>query len=170
MDTAKIRMKIGDHEFEAEGSSEIVQAQFQTFRELLSTIGNSAPAVEIAKPADPPPIQPNTAHVQLERIMRSQGRIVSLTAMPGSTDDAALLIVLGNRDLRNNETVTGGEIGDGLAQSGRPVPRVDRIMEKLIAENYILKSGYRRATRYRLSNIGQQKALTIARELIASLP
>jgi hypothetical protein len=170
MDTAKIRMKIGDHEFEAEGSAEIVQAQFQTFRELLSSLGNSTPAPQPSKPQEIAEIPSSSAHIPLERIMRSQGRIVSLTAMPSSTEDAALLIVLGNRDLRNNETVTGGEIGDGLAQSGRPVGRVDRVMEKLIGENYILKSGFRRATRYRLSNTGQQKALAIARELVATLP
>ena len=39
MDTAKVRMKIGDHEFEAEGASEIVQAQFMAFRELLEYAG-----------------------------------------------------------------------------------------------------------------------------------
>jgi hypothetical protein len=170
MDTAKVRMKIGDHEFEAEGASEIVQAQFMAFRELLSMQDNKPAQNNTPIVAEVPIIPITSAHVPLEKIMRAQGRVVSLTAMPTSTDDAALLIMLGNKDLRNVDTVTGGEIGDGLAQSGRPVGRVDRIMEKLISEALVLKSGFRRATRYRLSNVGHQKALAVARELIASLP
>jgi hypothetical protein len=72
--------------------------------------------------------------------------------------------------MRNNVSVTGQEIGDGLAQSGRPVPRVDRVMDTAIAEAHVLKTGIKRGTRYRLTNQGLQKALAIAMELIASLP
>jgi hypothetical protein len=170
MDTAKVRMKIGDHEFEAEGASEIVQAQFMAFRELLSMQDNKPAKNDAPVLSETPIVATSSTNVVLDKIMRVQGRVVSLTAMPPSTDDAALLIMLGNKDVRNNETVTGGEIGDGLAQSGRPVARVDRIMEKLISEALVLKSGFRRATRYRLSNVGHQKALATARELIATLP
>ena len=170
MDNAKIRIKLGDFEFEAEGSAESVQAQLETFKSLLSNTSAIPRLTEkpeqLALPAsagDPP-------HTSLERIMRVQGRIVSLTAIPSQESDAALLVMLGNRDMRNNESVTGMEIGDALAQSGRPVTRVDRVMEKLIGEAFVLKSGFRRAVRYRLSNTGHQKALHIARELMASLP
>jgi hypothetical protein len=102
--------------------------------------------------------------------MRAQGRVISLTALPEKDEDVALLILLGNREMRANESVTGSELSDGLAQSGRQVVRTDRLMEKLIAENFALKIGLRRATRYRLTNIGHQKALSVARDLIASLP
>lgn len=170
MEMTKIRIKIGDHEFEAEGPAEMVQAQFEAFRSLLS----AAPQKQEPSQESPPPPTPetkgNSAHVPLDRIMRSQGRVVSLTAMPSTPEESALLILLGNKELRGNESVTGAELGDGLAQSGRPVGRTDRVMDKLIEANYVLKSGFRRATRYRLSNIGHQAALTVARELIATLP
>jgi hypothetical protein len=78
--------------------------------------------------------------------------------------------MLGQKELRNNETVTGQELGDGLSVSGRPVPRTDRLMEKPIDSNYVMKNGFKRSVRYRLTNIGHQKALAIARELIATLP
>jgi hypothetical protein len=173
MDIAKIRIKIGEHEFEAEGPPDSVQSQFEAFRQLISSVS--------IKPAEKPPvIQPETPanqrvggsnnHVPLEKILRVTGRIVSLTAIPASIEDAALLIMLGHKDLRNNESVTGQELGDGLAQSGRPVPRTDRIMEKASESAYVLKSGLKRSSRYRLSNIGHQKSLAVARELIATLP
>lgn len=173
MDSTKIRMKIGDHEFEAEGPPEAVQAQFEVFRELIR---NAA----IASPQSQPPnniqdavdkaVANKVAHVTLEKIMRITGRVISLTAIPPSVEDAALLIMLGHKDFRDNENVTGQEIGDGLAQSGRPVPRTDRIMDRPIASSLVLKSGVKRSTRYRLTNTGHQRALDVARELIASLP
>lgn len=170
MDIAKIRMKIGEFEFEAEGSEASVQAQLEAFKSLIGSI-DVKPAPSETYPLPQPVLSIGDAlHVSLERIMRVQGRIVSLTAIPSTSEDAALLVMLGNKDMRNNESVTGGEVGDGLAQSGRPVGRVDRVMEKLIGEAYVLKSGFRRATRYRLSNMGHQKALAVARELIATLP
>jgi hypothetical protein len=78
--------------------------------------------------------------------------------------------MLGQKDLRANVTVTGQEIGDGLAQSGREVPRVDRIMDQALRDSQVLKTGVKRGTRYRLTNLGLSKALAIASELIASLP
>jgi hypothetical protein len=173
METSKIKIKIGEHEFEAEGPSESVQRQFDAFKEIIGTLS--------AKPLFTAPQNTNNGlqnqghpssfpHVHLEHIMHGVGRIVSLTALPASTEDAALLIMLGHKDMRNNHAVTGQEIGDGLAQSGRPVPRVDRIMEKAIENAYVLKSGVKRSTRYRLTNEGLKKALGIGQELVNSLP
>lgn len=170
MDISKVRMKIGEHEFEAEGDAANVQAQFLAFQELISGLANkpalkdSVPSQQVQAAID------DMAHVPLSRIMRVQGRVVSLTVIPAAMEDAALLIMLGNLDLRDNEAVTGQEVGDGLAQSGRPVARVDRVIGPLISEAYVLKSGFKRSSRYRLSNSGHQKALAVARELIATLP
>jgi len=166
-------MKIGVHEFDAEGPTEIVQEQLAAFKELI----RSAPAINVdtltRNYKQSTKNQENSTdipHVSLEKIMHASGRIISLTALPTSTTDAALLILLGHKDMRNNLSVTGQEIGDGLAQSGRPVPRVDRIMESAIGEAAVLKTGIKRATRYRLTNQGLVKALGLARDLIANLP
>ncbi|MDR3564766.1 MAG: hypothetical protein P4N59_25505 [Negativicutes bacterium] len=173
MEVSKIRIKIGEHEFEASGPPESVQAQFEAFQKLIISVPIKQPENPVIQDEEEHSnqrVSGGVAHVPLEKILRVSGRIVSLTAIPVSTEDAALLIMLGHKDLRNNESVTGQEIGDGLSQSGRPVPRTDRIMDKPIASAYVLKSGFKRSTRYRLSNIGHQKALATARELIATLP
>jgi hypothetical protein len=173
METSKIKIRIGDHEFEAEGPTESVQRQFDSFKEIIVSLPTkSAPQVmqntnnNLQNQSHPT----NFQHIHLERIMHVVGRIVSLTAIPTSTEDAALLIMLGHKDMRNNQAVTGQEIGDGLAQSGRPVPRVDRVMEKAIENAHVLKSGIKRSTRYRLTNEGLKKVLAVAQELINSLP
>src|ERR1041385_2349084 len=154
METSKIKLKFEGHEFEAEGPTESVQRQFEAFKEMVASsprqvlTPNRQTIAQTQQNKDNPSSFP---HVHLEKVLHVNGRIVSLTALPASTEDAALLIVLGHKDLRNNLTVTGQEIGDGLAQSGRPVPRVDRIMEKAIDDAFILKTGIKRSTRYRLT-------------------
>jgi hypothetical protein len=173
MDTSRIKIKIGEHEFEAEGPAELVKEQFETFKNIISSLPSitnlqkqSDAVNDLMKQldADGIPI------LKYESILHADGRIISLTALPPSAGDAALLIMLGHHVLRDNTSVTGQEIGDGLDQSGRPVPRVDRIMEDAIQAAFVLKTGIKRATRYRLTNQGFVKAQGLARELIASLP
>lgn len=173
MDISRIKIKIGEHEFEAEGPAEIVKEQFEAFKDII----RSLPSINTsARKADEQQASLNQSdtqqfpHIPLEKILHVDGRIVSLTALPSTPNDAALLIMLGHKDLRNNLSVTGQEIGDGLAQSGRPVARVDRIMEDAIGEALVLKTGIKRASRYRLTNQGLTKALGLARDLLATLP
>ena len=70
---------------------------------------------------------------------------------------------------RNNETVTGAEIVDGLKVSGQIVSRLDRLMEKIAAEGHVIIIGSHRAKRYRLTNQGFSRAQEIAKELIATV-
>ena len=173
MDNTRIKVKIGENEFEAEGPPETVQAQFESFKQMLSSAPSITEKAAPSKTLNLPDIQPQNGeppHIPIEKILHSAGRVVSLTALPASTVDAALLIMLGHKDLRNNVSVTGQEIGDGLAQSGRPVPRVDRVMDNAISDAYVLKTGIKRGTRYRLTNQGLSKALGIASALLESLP
>ena len=181
MESSRVKMRIGVHEFEAEGSPEIVQQQLEAFKSLLLSqpppsaadqqAHQETQSAEESTPATiTQPTQAPTAHVRLEGILHADGRVVSLTALPGTVEEAALLIMLGQKELRNNVSATGQEVGDGLAQSGKPTQRVDRIMEKHIRDAFVLKTGLGRATRYRLTNQGMSKALNVARELLASLP
>jgi hypothetical protein len=173
MDTAKLKITVEGCAFEAEGPPEIVQQQYEAFLKVISSL----PAAKV----EPKAVVENqqnanknaytgSDHVPLENLMHTSGRVVSLTALPATAEDTALLIMLGHKELRNNVAVTGQEIGDGLAQSGRPVGRVDRVMEKPIADSLVLKSGIKRSTRYRLTNLGLQKALGVAKDLNAALP
>jgi hypothetical protein len=173
MDSSRIRIKIGEFELDAEGPTEIVQAQLAAFKELIGSMPREAMPAKSPfgdKDMQNRPLGAEPPHIPLEKIMHVAGRVVSLTALPASTVEAGILILLGHKDMRNHVSVTGQEIGDGLAQSGRPVPRVDRIMDKAIEDAYVLKTGLKRGTRYRLTNQGLLKALNIAATLIESLP
>ncbi|MGA7697506.1 MAG: hypothetical protein WCA76_20940 [Candidatus Sulfotelmatobacter sp.] len=52
-----------------------------------------------------------------ERVTWIAGRIVPLTARPGTIEDAALVILLRQRTLCSNDSVTGSEAIDVLCQA-----------------------------------------------------
>jgi hypothetical protein len=169
MELTKLKMKIGDHEFEAEGPPELVKEQLSAFREMVANAPAAAVSDRIATANDGevPPVKNGTT--RLESIMRTEGRVVSLTARANSAEEAALLILLGQRSFRNNEAVTGAEIVDGLQVTGQMVARLDRLMDKIAAEGNAIIIGTHRAKRYRLTNQGFSRAQEIAKTLIATV-
>jgi hypothetical protein len=164
MDPYRLKVKAGTHEFDAEGPTEAVQRQFQEWKELIASLPrqtNDTPA-ENGKQANndqpgatPPPLP-------MDKIFRAEGRVISLTALPSNEQEAALLVLLGQRHYRSNESVTGSEVMDGLQLSGYRLARVDRMMDQLATEGVVIRTGQHRGTRYRLSNTGLSRAQQIA--------
>lgn len=167
MENIKLKMRIGEHEFEAEGPPEIVQAQLAAFREMVGTVPATPHHIEQEQRDRGQPHVNST--LRLDPIMKTEGRVVSLTANPEPVESAALLILLGQKEFRNNETVTGAEVVDGLQVSGLAVARLDRMMDKLAAEGQVIVIGSHRAKRYRLTNQGFNRAKEIAKDLIATV-
>jgi hypothetical protein len=92
---------------------------------------------------------------------------VSLTVKPNSAEDAVLLLLLGQRLLRNNESPTGSEIVDGAERTGGlDMGRSDRLFERIARNGDVIMIGERRGKRYRLTNTGISKARRIAATLI----
>jgi hypothetical protein len=173
MDNYKLKIKIGTHEFEAEGPAGVVQSQFEAFKELVASqqLGNATNKLsENAHPALDYSVNVSEQAFSLDKITRIDERIVSLTARPETIEDAALVILLGQRTFRSNDSVTGSEVINGLRQSGLAVSRVDWRLEKLASQGLIIKIGSNRASRYRLTNQGMNKAQAVARSLIALVP
>ena len=213
----KLKIKIGTHEFEAEGPAEAVKEQFEAFKELIQTLPAQPPSApdharigpgtaplselhdlavgsegtaadtgdaqiadrwerhraDLAKfgiglrvhPAKPPA----EADAALHRIMKVENRIVSLTVKVRSIEDAVLLILFGQKVMRDNDSVTGSEVMDGLEISGLKVPRADRILAKLSDGGDAIAVGLGRAKRYRMTNTGMTKARALAAELLATV-
>lgn len=171
-ENTRLKIKIGDYEFEAEGPVATVQAQLDAFKELVANAPKVSPTTAAANDEPPsnreaPP--PKNDQLRLDAIMKVEARIVSLTVNAASVEDAIRLILLGQKFYRSNDTVSGAEIIDGLKQSGIVVDRVDRQMKKIADEGHVIVVGIRRATRYRLTNAGVNRAQEIARELIATV-
>jgi hypothetical protein len=177
MDTVtRLKTKIGDHEFEAEGSADDVRQQFQAWQELVKMVASTMPVVvhqpapndRTALPAESKASPPNeNVDTELIKIMRVDGRYISLTAKPPGIHDAVLVMLYGQKALRNNDSVTGAELLAGLATSGGfGAPRLDRILDKLATDGDVLSFGERRGKKYRLTNTGIAKARALAASLL----
>jgi len=171
MENTRIKIKIGNHEFEAEGPSKIVQEQFEAFKQLIV----SEPQHVAPSPKTPTEAKAHGATLdketgKLDSICRVEGRVVSLTVKPEAAANGALLVMLGQRIYRESETVTASELIDGLEQSGYTPDRLNRIMQPLADEGSVVRIGKKKGTRYRFTNQGLSKAQAIAKEEIAKLP
>lgn len=176
---SRLKIKIGPHEFEAEGSPEMVQEQFRVFKEMVETAPTPSAAYSqsVAETAPSTPrsnvesTEEENVNNSLHKIMDSVGSTLSLTVRPSSVDDATLLILLGQKWTLGNDTVTGGMVMSGITETGGfSVKRVDRVLEKLGREGSVIVLGEHRSKRYRLTNAGITKAKLIADELIALVP
>jgi hypothetical protein len=184
-DTYRLKIKIGMHEFEAEGPVQVVQAQFAAFKELVSAL---PPAVAVPAASNPSQRQhgegnngsgsDNSAQVtkqdipnvdgKLEKIMTLENRVVSLTVRADSADEAILLLLYGQKILRGNDAVTGAEVMDGIAATGGlAVVRADRFLDKLAKSGDVIVIGEHRSRRYRLTNAGLAKARQSASHKLA---
>ncbi len=172
MSESRLKVKIGDHEFEATGPTDEVAKQFADFKELIATLPAKTPDIVLHDIVPDPTASsflPSPAS-EIMKIFKVDDRVVSLTAKPSNENDAALLILLGQKALRKNEASTGGEVKDGLEQSGYKPLRVDRMMDGFVAEGLVLINGKNRGKKYRLSNPGLAKAQALADELQRKLP
>jgi hypothetical protein len=175
----RLKVKVGDHEFDAEGPADIVQAQFAAFKEMLlvPTITTPTPAVPPARDDGADGGGPSVRAIDniatdsaVGKIMKTAGRVVSLTVRPKSVEDAALLLLYGQKIIRDNDSVTGGDVIEGLTTTGGlAVVRVDRLLEKMARDGDAIVIGERRAKRYRLTNAGMTKARGLAADLIATV-
>ena len=175
-DNYRLKIKIGEHEFEAEGRSEVVQEQFQAFKEMIASTPAKPPAQtqkestkngDGAQPITPTPDTP-AIDAALSKIMKLENRVISLTVRADSIGDAILLLLYGQKILRQNDLVTGAEIMDGLtATGGMNVLRIDRLLEQLATNGDVIVTGERRGKRYRMTNAGIAKARQLAVDLIA---
>jgi hypothetical protein len=172
----RLKIKVGLHEFEAEGDRDTVQEQFKLWKELISITPTPPPPQPQIEPRPyelqplPPPPKLDLAFTDtaLDKIMKVDNRIVSMTIRPKTIEDAILLLLYGQKILRANDSVTGSEILDGLtATGGLSFGRIDRLLEKAGETGDAIVTGERRSKRYRLTNAGMSKARQLASDLIA---
>jgi hypothetical protein len=166
----KLKIKIGDHEFEAEGPSDVVQSQFEAFRALIELAGKTPqPSPAPSSTENPTSNALLKGELMLDKIMRVEGRVVSLTVRGNALEDETLLVLLGQRKIRTNDSVSGAEIMDGLRLTGRQVRRIDYQLDKMTTSGDVITVGNGRARRYRLTNQGFAKAQELAMDLVTTV-
>ena len=192
----KLRMKIGPHEFEAEGTVEEVNEQFAAWKEIVLAVG--APAQGLSLPFIPstaqvPPLVTGAPTTPLPLMVATEAdaakaassepppnifvtddrrRLVWLRVHPpgeSRASDAALLVLYGLKRLMNVDEPLAGQIKDALEESGIRVDRVDRITLGNLRDGLLLKSGFGKGGKYRLTMTGLAKAESLAKELASQM-
>lgn len=164
MPNAKVRIKFGEHEIEAEGSEEAVDRHLAMFK-LLIAPPPPMDSVPIAPSSESPKVEP----LALDKILRVHQGIVSMK-VSAKPDDAILVVLLGLSELCQRHIISGAEIMDGLRASGLRVTRADPFLRKHADGGRIIAIGRRRSRRYQFSKQGREHAQQIARNLISQLP
>lgn len=163
MDTAKIRVKIGPHEFEAEGPAEQVAAQFAAWKDLI-VLASSKPAdksqpdnsgISIAAQGYVTTI--GTADLPHIYSFDEKRDLVTLRVLPIGEDrhrEAVLLIIYGYLRQKNIDEVLVTKLKASLESSGSAPERIDRAAIPSQREGYLVKGGAGKGGKYRLTNKG----------------
>jgi hypothetical protein len=183
MEPFKLRVKIGMHEFEAEGDEAAVREQFSVWQNLLggsksvSTSAAPGEGEDSATAKEAAPVgqvamwdAPFTKD-QLSKVfdVNLKSNLVTLKVQPtgdGRPNDTLLLIIYGYKTLRNWDTVKVGFLKDALVRSGVNVDRVDRLAMPCLRKNFLHKGGMGRGGHYGVTNTGTEHAMKIIDEML----
>ena len=164
----KLRIKIGDAEFEAEGSEEAVKQQYAEFLAALSTAPAASKKLGTAdaKTATSQLSEAPDASL-ISQAFEGEGETISLKFLPKTETqhpDALLLLLYGYDRLKNQPMVLGTQLLKAAKQSGLQIDRIDRSIAA--HEGLLLRGGTRKGTKYGLNNQGKIKALEVLRQCL----
>jgi len=160
---SKIKVRIGDAEFEAEGAPEDIKAQYASFMEMLKV------APTIPPPAQTPPDKPKpgaeiTGDAERDALLKKifeidTSGLISLRILPrgeNAAADSMLLLLYGYRKLGAAERVFAVTLAKAARKSGVIFERTDRALEPHRA--LFGHAGLKRGTTYTLNNAGEREA------------
>lgn len=176
----RINTTIRGHHFEAEGPTEVIQAQFARFLEVIAN--EPAPVVsqpQLAAQSLPAPafgeggggaaagsVQPLHDDV-LARVFRREGDELSVLGLPQTKDseaDTLVILLYGFARLCGRSNVTGFALTQAARQSGINLERADRALSR--RSDLIMAAGNKRGRRYSLNNRGSVFAERVIREMV----
>jgi hypothetical protein len=168
--TNRIKIKLGNAEFEAEGTEESVQSQYERFLQAFERMSSKEPAVQTLQNGTQEPAQPTTGPFDdalLSRIfdVRQDG-VVALKVLPKGQEkeaDSLLLILFGYWRLKNEERIGATQLIRAAQYSGIPVNSPAQALA--IHDRYFIRGGQRKGTTYCLNNQGKALAEGIASKI-----
>ena len=180
----RLRTKIGDFEFDAEGPPAQVQEQFAAWRQLVEATlaAKREPSANPESTANQKPDggtwngAPSDALTQEQLrhvfMVDDKRELVTLRALPRGDDrhsQGIALVLYGYRSLRQEDEVLVTRLKASLEASGSVPDRIDRAAAPLLTRQSVVKSGAGKGGRYRLTNSGVKEAEASVRALVEQL-
>lgn len=193
----KVRFRLtGGEEFEAEGTLDFINRQYQAF---LSLIGKEKELKNFHRPTFPiktdktipannshePARDPFTIQAALERksisaespylplceiwekIFQKEDEVLFFKKKPRiPATEAALMILGGVESLLKIKEYSALQLSRALHRSGFSITRLDRLLGQEIKIGYISSQGSKRSRLYQLTPQGQARAFVLAEKLL----
>ena len=181
MESHKLRIKVGEHEFEAEGSPKDVTEQFHAWKELIASTPKSASGSDLGVREGKPKLPGNVTEVKTQDgyaapwdifDIDDKRKLVTLKIHPTGDDkdeQALLLLLFGYKKSYGQDEVLATKLIASMQVSGLRPGRIDRTLAGFIDAGLVLNSGRGKGSKYRLTNTGYAKADETARELFSKV-
>jgi hypothetical protein len=154
----RLKVRLGPHEFEAEGPEASVKEQFATFVTIANTTpvpkNGSSNLQRGSNGSGDPEVEPGAG--SWDRAYKRKGDQISLHVLPETKTqnaDAIILILYGHQMLLEQESVTSLVLMEAAKQSGLRIDRIDRNLPAS-HKQYVISGGTGKGTRYSLNNRG----------------
>lgn len=170
----KIKMKVGPHEFEAEGDKDSVQEQLRLWSDLIKA---ASPQEPIVQPTINQTKETSVQENQIDNLDQNLNKLfivdeknhaLTLKYLPFSKEkeaEAFLILLFGYKKILDKDELLVTELKRSLEKSGVAVARVDRLASRFVADRMVLKRGSGKGSRYAISNTGMARSLEIAQDL-----
>jgi hypothetical protein len=189
-DTTKLRLKVGPHEFEAEGPEEVVAKYLAIWRDAINrppdapaepeiraispTVGDGTPQPDAPSPPDPLIDPEGVPKDRLARLVvfddrRQMYRLRVIPIGPDAVGDAVLVLLYGALKLRGEDEMLATRLVGALQGSGMTVERVDRDAAMHMRERWVTRYGVGKGGRYRLTSTGMLRAKDVAEALLGQI-
>jgi hypothetical protein len=168
MDPFKLHVELNGNKFDGEGPTEVVNAAFQAWIGIARKPAAAAPTTSAAAtPPDPgkhDSAHPDAMDALYKRVYVEREGGLTLQALPADPGDALLMLIHGYQKLKPDEyPITAVRLMQVAKTSGVVLDRLDRALAA--KETFLMKSGYKRSTRYSLNNRGEQSAIATMKTL-----
>jgi hypothetical protein len=160
----RVKSKVGENEFEAEGDRQWVDKKWEEFKAMVegTPAGPASKHRETANMArqkrGAAPGRTKLSQSVLDAVFR-KGDPLSLTDRPKSENgnaDALLMLVYGHTEMLGEPEVTAAALAKSARQTGVSVDRIGRVIGAY--GDLIKVSGVKKGTRYSLNNRGIAEA------------
>lgn len=165
----RLRVRLGNSEFEAEGEEALIKEQYQMFLDAVARAHHLGQEEQTSSPVAKPDGTSGNATIHeslVERVFAVDRDGVSLQILPNGTTraaDAVLLLLYGHLRLRNESRVYGTQLMKDARRSGLSIDRIDRVISA--HRDFYNRGGQRKGSRYSLNNQGVIKAEQILRSM-----
>ncbi len=171
MDNVRLKIRLGEKEFEAEGPREAVEARWAEAKDwIMAPTGNTAGTSVFSSPRqeNPPQTEPKSPVFDVDRGKRT----IRLRVLPPRGESiqrisyALLLLLYGYHENLGKSEVQVTRMAEDLRMSGfAGLKRLSRAFSRLETDGLAARNGAGKGTRYRATNPGLTTAANLAQSL-----